>query len=132
MYPSLAMSIIVTPEEIEQFRANLSEYPEALGALDAIEDCEGDLEDAAIVLAIQAGQEPDTSERWIDGLAKRWRHIVCQADLQEKFSDGLTADALTSLAANTPLPLKLATPVAIYVVKTGVDNFCQPFQAKLK
>lgn len=126
------MSIIVTLEEIEQFRASLSEYPDALSALDAIEDCEGDLEDAAIVLAIQSGQEPDTSERWIDGLAKRWRHIICQANLKENFADGLTADALTSLTANTALPVKLATPVAIYVVKTGIDSFCQALEAKLK
>ncbi|NJP12221.1 MAG: hypothetical protein HC866_24435 [Leptolyngbyaceae cyanobacterium RU_5_1] len=125
------MSIIVTSEEIAQYRTELSEYSEALVALDVLEDCEGNLEDASISLAIQAGQEPDTSDRWIDGLAKRWRHVICQVELKEKLEEGLQGEAITALTASTSLPLKLATLVAIYVVRAGAESFCEPLQEKL-
>ncbi len=120
------MSITVTSEEIELYRADLAKYPDALAALDVLEDCEGDLEDAAITLAIQVGQEPDTSDRWIDGLAKRWRYALCQADLREELEDGLSGEVLTAITSTTGLPMKLATPIAIFVIKTGLDPFCKP------
>jgi hypothetical protein len=122
------MSIIVTSEEIELYRADLANYPDALAALEVLEDCEGDLEDAAITLAIQVGQEPDTSDRWIDGLAKRWRYALCQAELREGLEDGLSGEMLTAIATTTALPMKLATPIAIFVIKTGVDPFCKPLE----
>ena len=48
--------VVITSQEIARFRSELAAYPEALKALDEIEDCEGNIEDAAISLAIQAGQ----------------------------------------------------------------------------
>jgi hypothetical protein len=126
------MTITVTQEEIEQFRAELADYPDALAALNEIEDCEGDLEDASIALAIQVGQEPDTNDRWIESVAKQWRHTLCRADHKEALEDGLTGNLLLSLTEHTMLPLKLATPVAIFVIKTGVQDFCRSFEAKIR
>ena len=125
------MSITLSAEEIEFYRSELADYPEALAALDVLTDCEGDLEDAAITLAIQSGQEPDISAGWIDGLAKRWRHVICDADLKEGLEDGLSGDVLFTLAASTKLLLRLATPVALFVIKTGVATFCKPLAEKL-
>ena len=130
-YHIACMPIIVTLEEINYFRTDLSEYPDALIALDVLEDCEGDLDDAAIALAIQCGQQPDTSDLWIDGLAKRWRHIICQPELKKPFENGLSGDVLAALTTNTDLPIKLATPVAIYVIKIGATIFCKPLAEKL-
>jgi hypothetical protein len=107
--------VIITSQQIAQFRSQLAEYPEALKALDAIEDCEGNIEDAAISLAIQAGQEPNISENWLDGLAKRSRVAICKSDL---------------VAAKT-CPEILVTSVIIYVFKTGVNEFCEPLEYKL-
>jgi hypothetical protein len=126
------MSILVTSEELDQFRASLAESPVALAVLDTIADCEGDLEDASIVLAIQVGQEPDISDRWIDGLAKRWRHVLCRTDVRTALQNGLTPDLLAIITENTGLPMKLAIPVVIYVLKTNVDEFCHLFDAKLQ
>lgn len=126
------MSITVTPAEIEQYRVEFSDYPEALKALDTLADCEGDLEDASITLAIQVGQEPSISDQWIDGLAKRWRHIICQAAVKESLEDALTGEVLMMLATLTDLPMKLATPIAIYVDKVGVERFCQPLGEQIK
>lgn len=125
------MSIIVSPEELELFRTQLWDHPNALAALSVIEDCDGDLEDAAISLAIRSGQEPDTNERWIEGLAKRWRHILCAAELREELEDGLSGVVVDTIVEQTDLPMRLAIPVAIYVIKTGVAPFCQPMDEKL-
>lgn len=125
------MRIIITPQELEQYRAELSDHAAALDALRVIEDCDGDLEDAAIALAIRSGQEPDTNDRWIEGLAKRWRHVLCHADLQESLEDGLSGAVVDAIAASTEIPAKLVTPVALYVLKSGVQNFCQPLAEKV-
>ncbi len=125
------MSITVPLEEIDLLRAELSDQPEALAALTVLEDCEGNLEDAAISLAIQVGQEPNISEGWIDGFAKRWRATICQPELREPLEDGLTGDLLLKLKASTELPLKLVTLVAIYVTQTGLEPYCKPLEQKL-
>lgn len=125
------MSIIVSPEELEFFRTQLADHPNALAALSVIEDCDGDLEDAAISLAIRSGQEPDTNERWIEGLAKRWRAVLCEVDLKEDLEDGLSGALVDAIVSRTDLPMRLAIPVAIYVVKVGVQPFCQPLAEKI-
>jgi hypothetical protein len=123
--------ITVTFEEIAQYRSELSASPEALRALDMIEDCEGDLEDAAIALALQARQEPDTSDRWLEGLAKRCRAVLCQADIRANLAAGSLYEVMRSLAQAMELPPSLATPVIIYVLKTGLEDFCKPLEEKL-
>ncbi len=126
------MSITVTLEELEQFRTILADYPDALAALTVIEDCEGDLEDAALSLAIHSGQEPNTGDRWLDGLAKSWRHVLCRPDIKANLQTGLTPGVFLAVTEHTTLPLKLATPVVIYVFKAGIQDFCYLFESKLQ
>lgn len=123
--------ITITAEELAQYRAELAEVPQAARALDMIEDCEGDLEDAAIALALRAGQEPDESERWLESVAKRWRAFLCQADNKAKLQAGSLAEAVQLLASETSIPNTLATPVVLYVLKAGVTEFCKPLEEKL-
>ncbi|HEY9642498.1 MAG TPA: hypothetical protein V6C57_18570, partial [Coleofasciculaceae cyanobacterium] len=123
--------LIVTLEEIEQYRAELADDPVALHALDMLEDCEGDLEDAAIALALQVGQEPNQSDRWLEGLSKRWRSFLCQAGIKDYLLSGSIANAVKLLAAETTIPAALATLVILFAIKTGVEDFCKPLQEKL-
>ncbi|MBW4489706.1 MAG: hypothetical protein KME12_18140 [Trichocoleus desertorum ATA4-8-CV12] len=125
------MNTILTPTEISDFRAELSDYPQALVALDVVEDCEGDLEDAAIALAIHVGQQPTTSEGWIAGLAKRWRPRLCQAELRADLETNRVATTITQLVTTNALPWELATLVSIYAAKAGIDDFCKPLEEKL-
>jgi len=125
------MDTILTPTEISDFRAELSDYPQALAALDVIEDCEGDLEDAAIALAIQVGQQPTTSEGWITSLAKRWRPRLCEAELRADLAANQVASTITQLVTTKALPWELATLVSIYATKFGIDDFCKPLEEKL-
>lgn len=128
----MARNVIrLTLEEIEQYRTELADDPIALRALEMIADCEGDLEDAAIALALQVGQEPDQSDYWLDSVAKRWRVSLCSGELKESLLAGSVADVVRSLSTDTLLPSALATPIALYVLKTGVEAFCQPLQEKL-
>jgi FMN phosphatase YigB (HAD superfamily) len=115
----------ITQEEIQQFREQLRDYPEAISALDEIEACEGNLEDAAVVLAIEAGQEPERGAReWLEGISKRCRPILCQEDFRDEIMAGLLAGAVEALLATTLIPPGLATPVVIYVFKIGIKKFC--------
>jgi hypothetical protein len=123
---------IVTSQEIAQFRSELANNPDAMKALDVIEDCEGVLEDAAIALAIRAGQQPqrDNAE-WLDALARKCRAVICQKEFREDLLSGSFAPVIGYLAATPLLPGILATPVLIYVVRQGVNSFCEPLDSRM-
>jgi hypothetical protein len=99
--------------EIIEYRAELAADQNALRALDMIEDCEGDLEDAAIALALRSGQEPGESDGWLASLAKRWRTIICQTEFREALEGGSVAQAIKTLEGGSTMPPGLATPVAL-------------------
>ncbi|MBZ8182019.1 hypothetical protein [Oscillatoria salina] len=122
---------IITLEDIAQYRSQLSDLTEAKSALEAIADCEGDLEDAAISLAIQVGQQPDTSD-YLDGLAKRCRVALCQDVFKEDLQNNQIAAAVKYLIQGKICPSILATPVVIYAVKQGVNKFCEPLNYQVK
>jgi hypothetical protein len=123
--------VVITSQEIALFRSELAAYPQALKALDEIEDCEGDIEDAAISLAIQAGQEPNISENWLDGLAKRCRVAICKSEFKEDLINGRLNGTFGDLVAAKVCPEILVATVIIYVFKTGVNEFCEPLDYKL-
>lgn len=117
----------VTAKEIAQFRSQLAEDPIAMESLDLIEDCEGDLEDAAMTLAIRSGQEPEiANSEWLEDLAKRWRSVICQQEFRDDLLNGSIASMLEHLKTMPSFPSVLATPVLMYVFKQGVNNFCEP------
>jgi hypothetical protein len=120
----------ITTQEIAKYRSQLAEYQEALIALDAIEDCDGDLEDAAISLGIKVGQQPDRND-WLDGLAKRCRVAICQAELKADLANDNLVDTVANLIENEICPPTLATPVVIYALKQGIDRFCEPLDFKI-
>jgi hypothetical protein len=119
---------IVTSKEIAQFRSQLSAEPLALQALDIIEDCEGDLEDAAMTMAIRVGQQPErANSEWLDALARNWRAVICRQEFRSTLQDNSIQEMMEHIKTMPAFPSILATPVLIYVIKQGVDNFCKPF-----
>jgi len=117
--------IVISSQEINNFRSQLTAYKEAITALDTIQDCDGYLEDAAMILAIDAGEEPDRSEGFLENLARRCRSVICEESFKDDLLAGLVAGAVEALLNSALIPPGLATPVVIYVVKKGVDNFCK-------
>lgn len=117
--------INLTTQEVAEYRSQLAMYEEALMALDEIEDCEGNIEDAAIALAIQVGQQPDRLD-WLEGLAKRLRVGICQQELRQDLLNNRLATTVEYLLYSDLCPRILVTPVVIYVVKQGISNFCEP------
>lgn len=116
---------LVSPEQIQQFRSHLQTLPAALAALNVLEDCEGDLEDAAIVLAIRAGQEPGiVNSTWLADLARRCRSFLCQPDYQSLLAAGDYGPVITQLAATPLCPGQLAALVVLYAVEQGLPEFC--------
>ncbi|MEO1620220.1 MAG: hypothetical protein AAFU53_04205 [Cyanobacteria bacterium J06632_3] len=116
--------VILTDREIAQLQACLADYPDAIAALQAIADCDGDIEDAAVSLALKAGQEPDSNEQWLAGFSKRYRHIACQNQFREALLAGQPGTLVNHLTQETDCPALLAAPVAIYIFKSGVETFC--------
>lgn len=117
--------MIISSQDIAQYRSQLSDIPEALLALDVIEDCEGDVEDAAISLALKIGQEPTTTENWLEDLAKRCRVEICEPQFQSELQNGQLKSLIEYLFTTELCPKLLVIPIVIYVVKLGVNQFCQ-------
>lgn len=113
--------------EITQLVERLADYPEALRSLQEIEDCDGDLNDAALSLALRAGLEPTENEGWLAGFAKRYRHIACLPEFRADLKAQRVVTLAQHLTQNSQCPNLLVVPVALHISKTGVDTFCQSF-----
>ncbi|MBX2864747.1 MAG: hypothetical protein KTR27_14450 [Leptolyngbyaceae cyanobacterium MAG.088] len=113
--------------EITQLVERLADYPDAVRSLQEIEDCDGDLNDAALSLALRAGLEPTENDGWLDGFAKRYRHIICLPQFRDSLKSQQVIALTQHLTQHSQCPNLLAVPVALYVSKTGVDMFCQSF-----
>ncbi len=116
----------VTPQEIEQFREQLRDYPGALVDLEVIERCEGDLERAARVLARRSGVEEVRSRaNWQVALQKA-RELVCDDKFKDGLAPGLIGGLIATFAASgTPVLVAVATPVAIYITQVSIEAFCK-------
>ena len=115
----------VTAEEIAQFRAELAEDSKALGDIDVIERCEGDLEQAARILARRADIEDVRAGITWESALKQARQVVCDA----KFKEGLAPDLIGGIigaliTAGNPVLVAVATPCAGYIVKVSLAEFC--------
>ncbi|WP_228059035.1 hypothetical protein [Nostoc sp. LEGE 06077] len=85
--------ITVTPEEITQFRSQLADSPEALEALDAIEECKGNLEAATQLIAVETTDAQvilRADSNFLEKLAQKLSHTICQ----EEFDDSRFAHFL--------------------------------------
>ncbi|MBF2008735.1 MAG: hypothetical protein IGS49_25630 [Chlorogloeopsis fritschii C42_A2020_084] len=123
----------VTVQEIALFRSQLINDPRAMEALDMIEDCEGDLEDAAMTLAIRVGQEPERANaEWLDALARKWRAVICEQGFREDLLNGSVKGMMEHLNTMPTFPKILAAPVLMYILKQGINNFCEPLDALLE
>ncbi|BAY60798.1 hypothetical protein NIES22_08580 [Calothrix brevissima NIES-22] len=115
--------LTVTPEEITQFRSQLADSPEALTALDTIEECEGYLDDAVpLLLMRETAQEADRS---LNDLLEKCRQFLCQEEVREFLESGLIAPIVEPLAASAGIPLGTATALSICVFKLGAKQFCK-------
>ncbi|MEM9217968.1 MAG: hypothetical protein AAGD25_26960 [Cyanobacteria bacterium P01_F01_bin.150] len=123
--------VTLTFADIAKYRSAFSSQDDALFVLDVIEDCAGDLEDAAISLALKVGQEPSTSGNWLEGLAKRWRTTLCQTSFLTALDREDYGVALSLLLEYTLLSSTLALPVMIYVDQSGSQQFCEPLKEQL-
>ncbi|MEH2317761.1 hypothetical protein [Nostoc sp.] len=114
--------ITLTAEEISQFRSQLADLPQALAALDAIEECEGYLKDAVPLLVMrETAQEADRS---LNDLLEKCRQFICQEDVRQFLESGLIAPIVEPLAVSAGIPLGTATALSILVFKLGVKKFC--------
>lgn len=119
----------VTPDEIARYREELAFYPEALDALTLIEENEGNLEQAASLLAMEHGliitkKKPSS----LESLLCMYKDIICDDSFIDDLMTGLLTAGVTSLTASGQIPTALATPLVIYLVKVGVKNWCKTHQ----
>ena len=112
---------------IEELQVLFADIPDAVISLETIADCEGDLEDAAMTLAIRAGQQPDiNNSEWLEGLAKKCRVAICQSEFRNDMVNGSFIILFQHFVRVKVCPNLLILPVLLYVHEFGVNRFCQP------
>lgn len=126
---------IVTPEEIANFRSELADNPEALEALDVIEECKGNLEDAAEVLVVQSGIDKtgtlrgeNEDEDLLQKLANKLRPFICTKEFENAFLNGSFAVIVTALSVSAMAPVIVVTPVVLYISHKKWNNFCKDYK----
>jgi hypothetical protein len=112
---------------IEELQAQFADIPAAMVSLETIADCEGDLEDAAMALAIRVGQQPDiANSEWLKGLAKKCRVAICRSEFRNDMVSGNFVPLFQHFVLLKICPNLLILPVLLYVHESGVNLFCQP------
>jgi hypothetical protein len=118
---------MLDPQIIAELQVLFADIPEAIASLETIADCEGDLEDAAMTLAIRAGQQPDiNNSEWLDGLAKKCRVAICQSEFRNDMVNGNFMTLFQHFVQIKLCPKLLILPVLLYVHELGVNRFCKP------
>ena len=127
----------VTQEQVAQYRSELTGNPDALAALDIIEEWDGDLADAAESIATRngiEGVEDNADLRWFFAMLLRIREFtkICEPENQnfrENYLPALIppiADLMSSSFGCPPgVAGVLATPFAVYIKEEGMEQFCQ-------
>jgi hypothetical protein len=115
--------ITVTPEEISQFRSELADNPQALVALDTIEECESDLDDAVQLLVMR--ETAQDAHRGLNDWLEKCRQFICQEEVREALESGLLAPAIEAIAIGISIPPGIATALSICVFKLGAKKFCK-------
>ncbi len=116
----------VTLEEIAYYREQFSTYPEALDALDLIEENNGKLLESASLLALESGIViSKKTPNILDELAQKSRKVICDEAFINELMTGVLTAGVASLTASGQIPAALATPIVIYLAKTGVKKWCE-------
>jgi hypothetical protein len=112
--------ISITAQELREYRLLLSDYPDhnALDGLDAVEQCRGNLEDALTLLGNQS-ETKQLRQIELDELTDMCRNAVCSQPTEDFI--GL----LNIVSGFLPPPASMAVPVALYIIKLGVRNYCR-------
>lgn len=117
----------LTIKEIEEFKHQLEMIPEALEVMNLIEENNGDL-DLSTKLILIAEDSDEMSDRsmseFTEKLAQKFKHIICQEEFSDDLMSGLLTAAISYIAVNAAISIALATPIVIYLSKTGIRNFC--------
>jgi hypothetical protein len=112
---------------ISELQTQFADIPEAVTALETITDCEGDLEDAVMTLAIRVGQQPDiNNSAWLNGLAKKYRVAICNSEFRNDMVNGNLMPVFQHFLTLKICPKLLILPVLLYVHEQGVNRFCEP------
>jgi len=117
--------IILTPEEIAEYRQQLFNIPDALSTLDIIEATGGDLTEAFNnYIAPEYGFGDKSTPNFLDELAHKSRNIICDETFIDDLMTGILTGAVTTLTATGQIPQAIATPIVIYLAKKGVKKWC--------
>ncbi len=114
-------------DEISQLRSQLADNPEVNKALDLIEQNKGDLKVTAEILAHQSGYQVHPKSNLWNSLVDKCRQAIYQAIYEGEFPETVEAvvTLLTLLTNFTGLPVGILVPIAIYILKQGIPNYCE-------
>ncbi len=120
----MANATKLTPEEIQQYRKQFQDYPEALNALNIVDESDRILDDAAEIIAIETGLEQatlsslDEQSSYLDKVLEKLRTTICS-----QYTDD-ALELFKELREFVPFPASLIALVSIRVSQVTIREFC--------
>lgn len=112
-------SIQLTSEEIQQYREQFKDYPDALKTLDIIDECDGYLDSSlTLILMRETGKVPDKNIS-LNELVEKCRPLICKDERED------VIELFNVIASFLPPPASQAMAVVLYVTKVGIKRFCK-------
>jgi hypothetical protein len=117
----------MTPEEFENFRSQLGDTPEVKESLDILESnlkkCNMDLEKAAKLIAVKAGEPVLMGDSLLEELVEKSRTHLCKPEVRKEWSD--LKDVFDILKEFLPTPLPLVVTCLFKLWNIGLRNLCK-------
>ncbi|MDJ0728697.1 MAG: hypothetical protein QNJ33_01770 [Crocosphaera sp.] len=123
----------LTADEIQQYREQLKDNPEAIAQLEIIKKCDGDLQYATIRLARRSNIDEvrtivrgENEENFWQKVKAKARIVVCRDGIQDDLAPNILGGLVGLFATcGDPLLAVVATPLAIHIIKETLEDFCK-------
>ncbi len=118
----------ITKQEVEKFRSELGDSSELQEIEDTLEKCNWNLEDATMVIAIDADEPVEMGDSLLENLVEKSRKHLCKSEVKAGWSD--LKDVLDILKEILPPPAPLALACLFKLSELGLRNLCSSVESE--
>ncbi|MCV6639337.1 hypothetical protein [Candidatus Albibeggiatoa sp. nov. NOAA] len=119
--------VTITSSELDQFRTAFQDNDDAQDALDILENCNGNLQDAAsIIIGIEKNEYHLGDQDWVDfeNIIKDLRKVVCNQAFEAAFVSSLTGALEYLVGKELGFSKVFLTFFVVYLSHQGFEYFC--------
>lgn len=117
----------ITQQDFAQFCSELGETSQLKKSIEVLEnnlkDCDWNLEDAATLIAVEAGESVLMGDSLLEELVEKSRTHLCKPEVRKEWND--LKDVCDLLKEFLPTPLPLVVTCLFKLWEIGLRNLCK-------